>query len=272
MWAISHIKRGLIFVGPYAWADRLAFRFQQFKYYRANKKFLREWGKDVVLPSDYTLYETYRLHYAQYMIDGEQTAREILEDCLPHLDASGGIAVLDLGCGPLRVLRHLPGLLPPHSSCFGADSNLQTIQWGKQHFQNITLLPCGPVPPVLLQDRSFQLIIAYSLFTHIPFTRHPVWLDELYRLAAPGAVIYLTTHGAYFKKQLSEQEKKIVEETGGYTRPYPITGHRLMTTYNQAEHFQQMVEQRFHLLHHYPGHTNPTKAGRQDCWILQRKP
>lgn len=272
MRAFSHIKRGFAFAGLHSWADKLAFRFQQLKYHRANKRFLRERGKELILPSDYTLYETYRLHYAQYMTDGEQTAREILEDCLPHLDHSAGIAVLDLGCGPLRVLRHLPSLLPSHSSCTGADSNMLTIQWGKQHFPNITLLPCGQVPPVLLQDRSFQLIIAYSLFTHIPFARHEVWLDELYRLAAPGAVIYLTTHGAYFNGQLSAKEKKLLLKTGGYTRPYPITGHRLMTTYNQADHFQQLVQQRFQLLHHYPGHTHPNKAGHQDCWILQRKP
>jgi len=47
------------------------------------------------------------------------------------------------------------------------------------------------------EDTTFDLIFAISVFTHLDEAYQHAWLQELKRVAKPGAIIILTVHGGY---------------------------------------------------------------------------
>lgn len=102
--------------------------------------------------------------------------------------------VLDWGCGCGRVACHFSGV--PGVQFTGGDIDPDNINWCAQHlpFGRFQVLPLRP--PTALPAGSFDLIYGISVFTHLREDVQRLWLAELHRLAAPGAVLLLTIHGA----------------------------------------------------------------------------
>lgn len=99
---------------------------------------------------------------------------------------------LDFGCSSGRVVRHF---LCQNLArvCHGTDLNTGTIQWAQRNipsgiFLNNTIVPHLPFP-----DAYFDLITAYSVFTHIDLLEE-AWLLELRRVLRPGGTIALSNH------------------------------------------------------------------------------
>jgi SAM-dependent methyltransferase len=103
-------------------------------------------------------------------------------------------AVLDFGCGWGRVLRFFLRDLPG-DKLWGVDLWDDQITWAKQtnpwcHFATIEKLP-----PSTLADRSFDMVMAYSVFSHVSEAVHSAWLAEFGRILKPGGLIVVTTWG-----------------------------------------------------------------------------
>jgi hypothetical protein len=94
---------------------------------------------------------------------------------------------------------------------------------------------------------------------------------EMHRILSAGGVFLFTTHGEFYLGQLSGEEKQQLRDSGYYTRSYPHKGHRMMTSYNEAEEFKTMASRYFDVLEFHDGITDPGKTGGQDLWILQKK-
>src|SRR5687767_2246737 len=90
--------------------DRLKFHFQRFANRKNNRAFKKQ-NPEISLPPDYMLFESYQLDYAKYYNDGKDSAKEFIELLSPYIEWEGK-RILDWGCGPARVARHLPALLP----------------------------------------------------------------------------------------------------------------------------------------------------------------
>jgi len=99
---------------------------------------------------------------------------------------------LDFGASSGRVVRHFVKQALAES-CYGCDLNTRTINWAKRYIQeacffNNTIVPYLPFP-----DDYFEVITAYSVFTHIDLTED-AWLFELRRILQPGGLIALSNH------------------------------------------------------------------------------
>jgi SAM-dependent methyltransferase len=101
--------------------------------------------------------------------------------------------VLDFGCGCGRVLRHLSGL--PGTALHGTDPNRWAIQWCEKHLPFAQFKVCSLEPPLPYPDDLFDLIYAFSIFTHLTEPLQARWMDELRRVLAPGGHLILTVHG-----------------------------------------------------------------------------
>jgi len=247
-------------------SNLLVFYWQQLKYAGINRKFRKQYP-DIPLPDAYTLYESYELNYKKYMEDGELTAHEILDSVKEYLPANPSI--LDWGCGPARITRHLKKFFP-HAAVSGSDTNTNTITWNHAHIDGVDFVLQTHEPPLPFTNGQFHLIIGFSVLTHIPASAQQNWLNELYRILQPGGIIWFTTHGHHFIQQLSAGRQQQTREQGIYNTDYPVTGHRMMSTYHQPEVFKQLLEEKFELIAHYDGASHPGKAGRQDLWIVRR--
>lgn len=140
-----------------------------------------------------------------------------------EVNASGGPPkgwrVLDFGCASGRVLRHFV-CQGDDLDVWGCDIALSHVQWIDRHL--------GPRPRVFhnhalphlpLEDNSFDLVYAFSVFSHID-DFEGAWLLELRRILRPGGFAYLTTHTDHTWKILKP-------EHGIYnnmlTRPFTAT-------------------------------------------------
>jgi len=247
-------------------SNQLLFRWQQLKYAGINRIFKKQYP-DIPLPNDYTLYESYQLNYRKYIEDGELTAREILDSVKAYLPANPSI--LDWGCGPARITRPIKKIYPT-AIVSGSDTNVTTITWNKAHIKEIDFIVQNHQPPLPFINQQFDLIIGFSVLTHIPAAAQHKWLLELHRTLKPGGIVWITTHGNHFIQQLSVERKQEIREQGIYSTNYPASGHRMMTTYHQPEKFKQLLEDKFELLEHFDGATYTDKAGKQDLWIIRR--
>ena len=103
-------------------------------------------------------------------------------------------SILDWGCGCGRLTRYLHDL-PPRSSVTGIDIDSDNIQWCQKNLPFGSFCPISTTPPTSLQGSAFDLIVGISIFTHLRQRDEFLWLEELKRLAAPGAILLMTIHG-----------------------------------------------------------------------------
>lgn len=99
--------------------------------------------------------------------------------------------ILDFGCGCGRTLVHLKDLAPS-AQIEGADIDAKAIEWCRQHLTFAQFSVSKESPPVAYSADTFDFIYAISVFTHFDEEYQFRWLEELRRIAKPGAILLLT--------------------------------------------------------------------------------
>ncbi|MBC7931135.1 MAG: class I SAM-dependent methyltransferase [Rubrivivax sp.] len=129
---------------------------------------------------------------AAFLRLGENCARDIqsaLATVGRQLDSFSHI--LDFGCGCGRTLLHLPKYVPA-ATVHGADIDPDAISWCQKHLRFAEFNVVDPLPPTDYPAGTFDLISAISVFTHLDEDYQLRWLEELRRIAQPGAFLLLT--------------------------------------------------------------------------------
>lgn len=179
---ISGLLRKMNLLSP---AEKTRFYLQKLKYRSENETFTKE-HPDFILPPEYFIYETYRLNYKWYYEDGKNTAEEIVTLFSKYYDLSKpDKRILDWGCGPGRIVRHLPALLP-NTEVYGTDYNEKYIKWCSENLKHINFSLNKIDPPMNFSNSFFDAIIGLSIFTHLSEKNHFEWINELYRISKFG--------------------------------------------------------------------------------------
>lgn len=96
----------------------------------------------------------------------------------------------DFGCATGRFLRHVMTFsdLEPH----GSDLAPANVNWVKRHLPDqIKVVSNSAKPELPFADGSFDIVTAFSVFTHID-EGEADWLQELGRVVRPDGLLYLT--------------------------------------------------------------------------------
>jgi len=102
-------------------------------------------------------------------------------------------SVLELGCATGRVLRHLL-CHETSADLWAVDINQRYIEWIRRFLApSLHVFQNSILPQLPLEDNSFSLVYAFSVFTHID-AFELAWLAELRRILRPGGMAYLTIH------------------------------------------------------------------------------
>jgi SAM-dependent methyltransferase len=110
-------------------------------------------------------------------------------------------AVLEFGCGTARMLRHFRCI--DGVRLVGTDLNPDMIDWCSENVPGIEFHRNDLEPPLqFASDASFDLILAVSVFTHIPRDLQMRWLQEIKRVLHPTGVFLCTVLGNAAKRTL----------------------------------------------------------------------
>ncbi len=253
---------GLIFI-----ADLLRYRYMLLKNRKKNEAFCRE-HPGIAFPEPYMIYETFRLDYQRYYEKGKEGAEWVRDEASPFINLKDR-DILDWGCGPGRVVRHLPEVINNGCRFYGSDYNAAYIKWCSENIPGVSFSKNELKPPLVYESRKFDLIYVISIFTHLSEQSHVEWFEELMRVLKPGGILMLTSHGNVTKANLTPQEIQQYDRGELVERANVKEGHRMYTAYHPEAYMHKLFANKASVLKHKPG-TKQSWGFEQDLWILKK--
>ena len=248
--------------------DLIRFRIQKFKNQKANTAFKIEYP-DVKLPPDYLMYESFQMNYDKYFNGGLKMAKQLAHHFKKHIELKEK-CVLDWGCGPGRIIRHMPEVINNNCEFFGTDYNEKSIKWCSENLPKIKFNKNELTAHLPYKDNYMDVIYGISIFTHLSEQMHYDWFNELYRVLKPNGIMLLSMQGDNFKIKLSDDELTAYNKGRIVVRGNVKEGHR---TYS-AFHPKPFVESLFkdvEILEHIVQTSDDKNWVPQDFWIIKKK-
>jgi len=261
----STLLRALGLMQPF---DLLRFRVHQYANRRANEDFKLA-HPDVRIPPDYLLYESFQMNYRKYYEGGLDTARWLVDTLERHLSLEGK-NVLDWGCGPGRIIRHLPDVTNRQCLCFGTDYNPDAVAWCVDNLPGIRFTLNSLEARLPYPDDAMDVIYGISIFTHLSELSHTSWIAELRRVLRPDGVLLLTTQGEPFKSKLTRKEKSRFNAGKIVVRGQVREGHRTYSAFHPPAFMRQLFKD-MAVLEHITQRPKSGTSIPQDVWVV-RKP
>ncbi len=115
-------------------------------------------------------------------------------------------SILDFGCGCGRVIRHLAPLAP-RARLHGTDYNAALVRWCRRELAGAEFSTNGLAPPTRHADGTFDLVYAFSVFTHLTEPLQHAWMAELCRILRPGGLLIITTHGDRYVETFNASDR-----------------------------------------------------------------
>jgi len=261
---ISNLLRqfGLIYL-----TDWIRYFIQRIKNGKINKEFRRN-NPEVKLPADYLIYESFQLNYQKYFTESIETTQWVVNHIAKHIKLQDK-KILDWGCGPGRVIRHLPAVTGNRCEYFGTDYNSKSIEWCLKNIPGIhfNLNTLDAKLPYL--DNFFDVIYGISIFTHLSEQLHNDWYNELYRILKPEGIMFLTTQGDNFTEKLTDTELERYNQGKLIVRGKVKEGHRTFSAF-QPKYFMNALFKNVEILEHIVPAPEKGKGMPQDIWMIKK--
>lgn len=142
---------------------------------------------------------------------------QLVKSLLPERWSLDGKRVLDFGCGAGRVLA--PAISEdPQAEFWGCDLHAPSVAWLREHLSlGERAFQTAAWPPIDQPDASFELIYAFSVFTHL-VDSWSAWLLELHRVLSDDGLLIVTVFGP---GQSAFGEEPVAEASTGMNVLYP---------------------------------------------------
>jgi SAM-dependent methyltransferase len=125
--------------------------------------------------------------------------------------------VLDFGCGAGRIMQYIPG----GPKLYGCDVSKPVVSFTRNRYSHATVYNNDLAPPLDFRDGLFDLVYAFSVFSHLPEDVEMSWLREFRRVGVQGCLYLLTVHGDWFIEATLGAERARAETAGFYFRRVP---------------------------------------------------
>ena len=246
--------------------DRLRLSMRTMRSRRRNRE-LESSFPDFALPPRHLAFDAYGVvDWSWYKDSGESMAREIV-DLLSRHAMSSPTSLLDWGCGPARIVRHLPGLLPG-TQVYGSDYNRQTVDWCAAHIPRVRFVANGLHPPLPFEDGELECIYGISVVTHLSQDVAESWLAELARVLTPGGLLVLWTNGDAIAAVMLPEERDAYEEGRYVSRAGVKEGIKWFLSLHPDAWVRGQLSRRFDVEEHLPGGFTGTE---QDIWVARKR-
>lgn len=248
--------------------DKMRYRVKKNKNEKTNKQFKAD-NPNVLLPPDYLIYESFQMNYSKYFFGGKDTAQWIFGELEKYKDLKDK-NILDWGCGPGRVIRHMPEISKNQSHFYGTDYNKDSIDWCRNNIPSIKFNHNKLEAKLPYEDSSFDAIYGISIFTHLSKEMHLKWFNELQRILKPGGLLLLTTQGENFKSKLSAKENQKFDQGHLIVRGNVKEGHRTYSAFHPDPFLHKLFEST-EILDKIVLSPEGKSYIPQDTWIMKKK-
>lgn len=255
-------------IGLIYFTDYVRYYIQKFKNRKLNKDFKLK-NPDVKLPPDYLIYESFQINYQKYYTESIETAKWLSDHFKKHIDLKEK-RILDWGCGPGRIIRHLPNVIGGNCEYFGTDYNEKSIDWCSKNLPNIQFNKNSLNAQLPYDDNFIDIIYGISIFTHLSEQLHYDWYNELYRVLKPNGILFLTTQGDNFKSKLTDLELSKYNKGELVIRGKVKEGHRTYSAFHPQD-FMQKLFRNVEILEHIKTKPENKKGLPQDIWIVKKR-
>lgn len=250
-------------------ADTVKYWLARLAVSRKNRRFEREFPGFPVPLHDIAFDAYNHIDWYQYRESGLRHAGVFAEIIGRHQEKES-LRIFEWGCGPGRLIRHLPRLLANKKvELVGGDYNLKTISWCRENFPDISFVHNELMPPLSFPDDHFDVVYNFSVFTHLSKAAQDAWIKELFRVLKPGGLVICTTHGENYRYLLTTKSERARYESGevvvqgGYSE-----GKKWFFSIHPEAYVRNSLLHDFHAVHSYP--VERETGMLQDVWVGQK--
>jgi SAM-dependent methyltransferase len=181
-------------------------------------------------------------------------------------------SILDFGCGCARITRWFSDLA--HTRIDGCDYNIELVDWCNANIPFIRARATKLQPPMPYQEKSFDFLYAFSVFTHLSAELAREWMTELRRVIKPGGLLWFTLHGESYRERLLPEEKARFDAGEIVVWLPEVQGTNLCGAYWPEASVRRMLGEGFELLSHFDPRVDPDTAERielaHDAYLARR--
>jgi ubiquinone/menaquinone biosynthesis C-methylase UbiE len=273
MWTIKlfrvRLQRFFRRTGLLPFVERILYYQQSFAYWKSNRLFFKK-NPGFIVPPNHLAFDAYNApKWDFYKYSGEGTAAFIKQLAGRYFGERNNsiLAIYEWGCGPGRVIRHLPEVFGRSAEVYGTDYNAETIEWCKQNLPGIQFLLNNLEPPLHFPDNAFDLVYCISIFTHLSPENGMKWSDELFRVLKPNGILVMTHLGENsYKTELLPDEKRKYRDDGVVVRGQYTEGKKRFLTIHNPSYIEKVLLRRFKILEH---HENFPYIP-QEYWVVKK--
>lgn len=264
---LQKLQRVLRDLGLLAPVDKLKYLVSIIKHSKPNRAFIAE-NPDFKLPPKALAYDAYSApDWNFYKSSGEKTAKFMASIAKKYGDDGEVKRLVEWGCGPARVLRHIPASFNEGLEVYGTDYNPATIEWCSSNIPGINFFLNGLKPPLPFEADFFDFLYSISVFTHLSEEVGRQWMDELGRIVCPGGLLVISTNGDSRMSVMLPDEQKEYIETGVVIRGKLEEGKKMYWACHSPGYLRANYFNNYDVLEHSPAgfpHTG------QDLWVLRK--
>jgi SAM-dependent methyltransferase len=179
----------------------------------------------------------------------------------------GGLKdVLDFGCGCGRVIRYWNGFAD--TRICGTDINDYLVEACRRCVPFASISKNSMVAMLDYANQSFDLVYAFSVFTHLDIKAQTAWRDEFRRILRPRGILLLTVDGNADNGRLDDKELEDFDSGRPVVRRGQYAGANICRCFHPESYVRETLAEGFEIVDAVPegAKGNPV----QDLYMLRR--